>query len=137
MFINIVSYLVLFFFLPLFHYSITSILSFICPPVTIPPAQIHLLLLVVPNEGLHFWLVVVIPLGEQIAEQGHVLNAVPGQWLAATSQFGIRAFFDKSQGQYKSPHWTVPNGLKGSCEIHLSGKGQDVVMNTNVIECVE
>jgi uroporphyrinogen-III synthase len=36
-----------------------------------------------------------IPLGEQIAEQGHVLNAVPGQWLVATSQSGIRAFFDK------------------------------------------
>jgi hypothetical protein len=70
-----------------------------------------------------------IPLGEQIAEQGHFLNAAPGQWLVATSAFGIRACFDKAQGQYQSPHRTVPNGLQGSCEIRFSGKGQDIVLN--------
>jgi hypothetical protein len=72
------------FYFSSFHYSITSIPSFICPP-----SQSHL-----PKSIRSYWLFqmkgctfglfflsLVIPLGEQIAEQGHVLNAVPGQWL--------------------------------------------------------
>jgi hypothetical protein len=140
--------------------------------------------------GLLLLLFMVFPFGDQIADMGHVLNAVPGQWLVVTPQFGMRTFFDKSQGQYQSPPQTVPNGgpkfsmsrslqssifghvrlldnvgqvflqqfdpgiiilhghghhesrhvvqgpgnpLQGSCEIRFSRKGQDVVLNTNVI----
>jgi hypothetical protein len=135
--LNVYKYRVLscFVFLP----SIIPLLVFL--PLFAPPSQSRL-----PKSICSYWLLqmkgctfgllflsLVISLGEQIAEQGHVLNAVPGQWLVATSQFGIRAFFEKSQGQYQSPHRTVPNGLQGSCEIRFSGKGQDVVLNTNVI----
>jgi hypothetical protein len=88
--------------------SIIPLLVFI--PLFPPPSQSRL-----PKSIRSYWLFqrkgctfsllflsLFISLGEQIAEQGHVLNAVPGQWLVATSQFGIRAFFNKSQGQYQS-----------------------------------